>query len=71
MAHIAKLLHRRIRFQSVLNRRIFSLVQEENAYELVELENNDESPPVKRILYQGNDQLQVMHVIWKEVTYVS
>lgn len=71
MRNVARLLHHRVRFQSVLNGRIFSFVEDGNEYELVELANNDERPEVKVVLYQGNDALKLMNVIWKEVTHVS
>lgn len=61
----------RIRFRSNLNGRIFSLVMDEDLYELVELESNDAHALPLQHLYRGRDGFQVMNVIWKEVNDVQ
>lgn len=62
--HISK---NRIRFRSLFNWRIFSLVFGDNSYDLVELDSNDPQALVRRRLYQGPDAETVKKVIVKEV----
>lgn len=61
----------RIRFRSVLNGKIFSLILDINTYELVELEGDTPQPFVIRELYRGEDTNQVKSVIWKELNNVQ
>ena len=57
----------RIRFRSLVNRRVFSLVWKGGEFELVELDGNDRKAMPVRILYTGVDELEVQAMILQEV----
>ena len=57
----------RIRFRSLVNRRVFSLVWLAGEFELVELDGNDRKAMPVRILYTGVDELEVQAMILQEV----
>ncbi len=56
-----------IRFRSLVNRRVFSLLYEHGEFELVELDEDFVEPSIVKILYEGNDAKQVKQMILQEV----
>lgn len=71
MAELLLLEYNKIRFRSLVNRRIFSLVWIIGYFELAELDGNDLRPCVTRFLYQGADAEAVKWIILKEVCNVQ
>ena len=57
----------KLRFRSLVNRRVFSLVWLAGEFELVELDGNDRKAMPVRILYTGVDELEVQAMILQEV----
>jgi hypothetical protein len=57
----------KIRFRSLVNRRVFSLVFYKDGFELVELNGNDRKAMPVRILYTGVDEFEVQGIILQEV----
>jgi hypothetical protein len=74
MIRLAELLwleFNKIRFRSLVNRRVFSLVFSGGSFELVELDGADARAFVNRFLYQGSDAEEVKKVILQEVCDVG
>ena len=57
----------KLRFRSLVNRRVFSLVWLAGEFELVELDGNDRKAMPVRILYTGVDAFEVQAMILQEV----
>jgi len=57
----------RIRFRSLFNWRIFSLIFSRDYFVLMELDDDEPRAFVRKILYEGTDAEAVKKVIVKEV----
>lgn len=60
----------KIRFRSLVNGQILSLVLQDGGFELVELDANTARPFIERFLYTGMNADEVKRIIFAEVCHV-